>query len=140
MLFERGHGCVRPNATQPAPACESADEILNRGSVVSHPLTALVVAALALFGLQTARAGDEACFCYQDPETEAVLVGCQEIKGPNDAFPRTSCRDPVGGGYREVSVGLDWVRIGADEDACRSCAPRVLPGADRPRGDGAGDD
>ena len=106
---------------------------------MAHPLTARVVALLAMFGLQTAPAGEEACFCYQDPETEAILAGCQEIKGPNDAFPRTSCRDLVGGGRREVSVGPGWVRIDADDDACRSCVPRVLPGEDRPRGGGAGE-
>ena len=101
---------------------------------MAHSLTALVVAALAMFGVQTTPAGEEACFCNQHPETEAILVGCLEFKGPNDAFPRTSCRDPVGAERREVSVGPGWVRIGADNDACRSCAARVLPGEDRPRG------
>lgn len=106
---------------------------------MTHHLTALVVAALAMFVLQTAFAGEEACFCYQDLETEAILVGCQEIKGPNDAFPRISCSDPVGGGRSEVSVSSSgWVRIGADDDACRSCAPRVLPGDERARGRGNG--
>lgn len=107
---------------------------------MAHPLTALVVAALAMFGVQTASAGEEACFCYQDPETEAILAGCQEIKGPNDAFPRISCRDFIGGGRREVSIGPGWVRIGADDDACGSCAPRVLPEEERIRGGGHGEE
>jgi hypothetical protein len=78
---------------------------------------------------------EETCFCYQQPATEAILIGCQSFQGPHDAFPRISCRDPIKNIRYEVHPGPDWIKLKSGSAGCESCTPRVTAKEDRPRGE-----
>jgi hypothetical protein len=82
-----------------------------------------------------APAAEEGCFCYQQPATEAILIGFQSFQGPHDAFPRISCRDPIKNTRYEVHPGTDWVKLESGSAGCKSCEPRVTAKEDRPRGE-----
>jgi hypothetical protein len=90
---------------------------------VVHPLTALVVYVRGPNG----PAWEEACFCYHDLETEAILVGCLEFKGPNDAFPRSSATTRSGAGatrFPLAQAGSGSTRMRPAGPAYRASCPR----------------
>jgi hypothetical protein len=96
-----------------------------------------------VFGLisaacSTARADE--CFCLTNPQTAAILRGCEAFKAPTDFYSTAVCTDPISGQKRVQTMYSEWQRIEAGADRCDPCKrPAKGTATELPRG-GPGDD
>src|SRR5947207_1001222 len=106
---------------------------------MTHPTrihTALTLGAVTMCCMMASTScslGAEACFCLENGD--AIARGCtDELKGPNDAFPTASCKDPTTGKVSPVLVTSEWKKLLDGNPGCTSCAQIQLPRIfERPR-------
>jgi hypothetical protein len=97
-------------------------------------------AAMTLvFGLVPAvcsMARTDECFCLTNPQTAAILRGCEAFKAATDFYSTAVCTDPVTGQKAEQTMYSEWQRIEAGADRCNPCKRLTLPGTAKelPRG------
>src|ERR1700730_6233703 len=92
-----------------------------------------------VFGLATAvcsMARADECFCLTNPQTAAILRGCEAFKASTDFYATAVCTDPVTGQKAEQTLYSEWKRIEPGADRCNPCKRLTLPGTAKelPRG------
>jgi hypothetical protein len=102
----------------------------------SQVILTLIFGLLAAFGTM-ARA--EECFCLTNPQTAAILRGCESFN-PSKDKQIAACADPITGQKAIQTMSADWQRIEAGTDRCNPCKRVVRATApELPRG-GSGDE
>ena len=76
------------------------------------------------------------CFCLTNPQTAAILRGCEAFKASTDFYATAVCTDPVTGQKAEQTLYSEWKRIEPGADRCNPCKRLTLPGTAKelPRG------
>jgi hypothetical protein len=76
------------------------------------------------------------CFCLTNPQTAAILRGCEAYKAATDFYSTAVCTDPVTGLKAEQTMYSEWQRIEAGADRCNPCKRLIPPGTAKelPRG------
>lgn len=101
-------------------------------------------AAMTLvFGLVSATcsmARADECFCLTNPQTAAILRGCEAFKAATERYSTAVCTDPVTGQKAEQTMYSEWQRIEAGADRCNPCKRLGLPDTAKELPRGGGDD
>ena len=97
-------------------------------------------ATTLVFGLLPAvcsMARADECFCLTNPQTAAILRGCEAFKAPTDFYSTAVCTDPVTGQKSQQTMYSEWQRIEASADRCDPCKrPALGTAKELPRGPG----
>jgi hypothetical protein len=76
----------------------------------------------------------EECFCLTNPQTAAILRGCEGFT-PSKDNQIAACTDPVTGQKAIQTMSSDWQRIEAGADRCNPCKrPAKDTAPELPRG------
>jgi len=101
--------------------------------MLSQRTLTLIFGLVAAFGT-TARADE--CFCLINPQTAAILRGCEGFR-PSTDNQIAACADPVTGQKAIQTMSSDWQRIETGADLCNPCKRAALGTAkELPRGGG----